>query len=81
MNKKHNLEKLLYVQYVIRILNQKIQKSETPRQRLTRLPFLPKEERFVTTVILLVSIEVVLTKNVIWIIHLDISRYQYFFII
>ena len=48
------------VQYVIRILNQKIQKSET-------------------TVILLVSIEVVLTKNVIWIIHLDISRYQYFF--
>ena len=62
MNKKQNLEKLLYVQYVIRILNQKIQK-------------------FVTTVILLVSIEVVLTKNVIWIIDLDISRYQYFFII
>ena len=59
MNKKQNLEKLQYVQYVIRILNQKIQK-------------------FVTTVILLVSIEVVLTKNVIWIIHLDISRYQFF---
>ena len=62
MNKKQNLEKLLHVQYVIRILNQMM-------------------SRVATTVSLLVCIEVVLTKNEIWIIHLKISRYQYFFVI
>ena len=37
-----------------------------------------EDKKSETTVILLVCIEVVLTKNVIWIIHLGISTYQYY---